>query len=140
MQLGIRGPDVLRIMGRSTPAHGGFTVKRGHVAVLALALALAGCGGSDDDGGKAAGASSPPAPAATSPSPPATSSGKGKAAAPTPPAQSKATKAFNACMRKQGVELPSPNPTRTPALKDLEKIKAALQTCVKSMSASPTPR
>jgi hypothetical protein len=127
-------------MGDPTPGRKGHALKRGHVAVLVLVLALGGCGGSDDGAGKAEGTSSPSAPAASSPAPPGSSSGQGNVATPTPPAQSKATKAFNACMRKQGVELPSPHPTGTPAPKDLEKIKAALQTCVKSMSASPGPR
>ncbi len=117
-------------------------MKRGLVAVLALGLALSGCGGSDDDGGGDAGASAPPTPAAAAPAsaPSGTATGKpGTTAAPVPPGVSQATQAFNDCMHEQGVELPSPNPTSTPAKKDLEKIKAALRTCVKSMSASPPP-
>jgi hypothetical protein len=42
-------------------------------------------------------------------------------------------------MHKQGVELPSPNPTSTPAKQDVEKIKAALRKCVKSVTASASP-
>ena len=122
-------------MGDPTPSHGGSPLKRGHVAVLALTLALAGCGGSDD--GKATSASSPPAPtpAATAPSTP--KPGPGSETTPLPPAQSKAVKAFNDCMHEQGVQMPTPNPTRTPAPDELQKIRTALQTCVKSMSASP---
>ncbi|MEU8343508.1 hypothetical protein SAMN05443665_101288 [Actinomadura meyerae] len=116
-------------------------MKRGLVAVLVLGLALSGCGGSGDGGGDA-GASAPPAPAASAPaSAPsgAASAPAGTTVTPVPPGVSKATQAFNDCMHKQGVELPTPNPTSTPAKKDLEKIKAALRTCVKSMSASPPP-
>ncbi|MES9536072.1 hypothetical protein [Actinomadura sp. NPDC000600] len=114
-------------------------MKRGHVAVLALALALplAGCGGSDE-GGQAAGTSNSPAPTAASPAPSTPEQGTGKEATPLPPAQSKAVKAFNDCMHKQGVEMPTPNPTRSPAPDELQKIKAALQTCVKSMSPPPS--
>ncbi|NKZ06629.1 hypothetical protein [Actinomadura latina] len=111
-------------------------MKRGHVAVLVLVLALSGCGGSDGGGESA---SAPPSPAVSAPAsaPSGTAPGKGNA---TPvPEVSRATERFNDCMHKQGVELPTPNPSSTPAKKDLEKIKAALQTCVKSMSASPPP-
>ncbi|MGP4022226.1 hypothetical protein [Actinomadura sp. 3N407] len=105
-------------------------MKRGHVAALALVLALAGCGGSDDGGGAAE---------TSSPAPPAASSGEGNAVLPSPPPQSEATKAFNDCMRKQGVELPSPNPASTPPKQDIEKRMTALRTCMKALSASPPP-
>ncbi|MFG2090881.1 MULTISPECIES: hypothetical protein [unclassified Spirillospora] len=101
-------------------------MKRGHVAALALMLALAGCGGSGDGGG-----------AAESPGPSSSSSGKGTTVLPTPPGQSKAAKAFNDCMRKQGVELPSPNPTATPAEKEIKKRMTALRACMKALSSSP---
>ncbi len=115
-------------------------MKRGHVAVLALALTLplAGCGGSDDGGGSAADTSQSPAPTAASPAPSTPKPGTGTEATPLPPAQSKAVKAFNDCMREHGVQMPTPNPTRTPAPDELQKIRAALQTCVKSMSPQPS--
>lgn len=114
-------------------------MKRGHVAALALTLplALSGCGGNDD--GKATSASSPPAPTAATTAPSTPKPGKGTETTPLPPAQSKAVKAFNDCMHDQGVQMPTPNPTRTPAPDELKKIRAALQTCVKSMSAPATP-
>ncbi|MEV0661054.1 hypothetical protein ACIBI3_10170 [Actinomadura luteofluorescens] len=114
-------------------------MKRGHIAALALALplALAGCGGNDD--GKTTSASSPPAPTAAATAPSTPQPGQGTETSPLPPAQSKAVKAFNDCMQKQGVQMPTPNPTRTPAPDELQKIRTALQTCVKSMSAPPTP-
>ncbi|MEU9842292.1 hypothetical protein AB0C69_24050 [Actinomadura sp. NPDC048032] len=111
-------------------------MKRGHVAVLALTLALAGCGG-NDDGGTTAGASSSPAPTARTQAPSAP--GTGAETTPLPPAQSKAVKAFNDCMHAQGVQMPTPNPTRSPAPDELKKIRAALQTCVKSLSPPATP-
>lgn len=113
-------------------------MKRGHIAAMALILplALAGCGGDD---GKPASTSSPPAPTAATTAPSTPGPGKATETPPLPPAQSKAVKAFNDCMHKQGVQMPTPNPTRTPAPDELQKIKAALQTCVKSMSAPPTP-
>ncbi|NVI91903.1 hypothetical protein [Actinomadura sp. BRA 177] len=108
--------------------------------MLVLVLALSGCGGSDDGGGQDAGGQAPsPAASAPAPAPSGNASGKGSKASPAPPAVSKAAEQFNDCMRKQGVELPSPNPTSTPAKQDVEKIKAALRTCVKSVSASAAP-
>ncbi|MGI5420019.1 hypothetical protein [Actinomadura luteofluorescens] len=117
-------------------------MNRGHIAALALilplALALAGCGG--EDNGKPTSASSPPTPTAATPPPSTPAPGKAPETPPLPPAQSKAVKAFNDCMRKQGVQMPTPNPTRTPAPDELQKIRTALQTCVKSMSTPPTPQ
>ncbi|MEU8802847.1 hypothetical protein [Spirillospora sp. NPDC048819] len=106
-------------------------MKRGHIAVLALVLALGagGCGGSDDGGGGAA-ETSPPAPSSAS-------SGQGNTVLPSPPPQSEAAKAFSDCMRKQGVELPSPHPTSTPTEQDIKKRMTALRTCMKALSESP---
>lgn len=109
-------------------------MKRGHVGVLVLVLALSGCGGSD---GGDAGASPPPSPAASAPASAPSGTAPGKTAATPVPEVSRATERFNNCMHDQGVELPSPNPSTTPDKQDLEKIKAALRACVKSMSASP---
>lgn len=103
--------------------------------MLVLVLALSGCGGSD---GGDAGASPPPTPAASAPASAPSGASPGRAGTPAPEV-SRATEKFNNCMTRQGVELPSPNPSTTPDKKDLEKIKAALRTCVKSMSASPPP-
>ncbi|GAA1777287.1 hypothetical protein [Actinomadura chokoriensis] len=109
-------------------------MKRGHVGVLVLVLALSGCGGSD---GGDAGASPPPSPAASAPASAPPGTAPGNTAATPVPEVSRATERFNNCMHEQGVELPSPNPSTTPDKQDLEKIKAALRACVKSMSASP---
>lgn len=109
-------------------------MKRGHVGVLVLVLALSGCGGSD---GGDAGASPPPSPAASAPASAPSGTAPGKTSATPVPEVSRATERFNNCMHGQGVELPSPNPSTTPDKQDLEKIKAALRACVKSMSASP---
>ncbi|MGW2310539.1 hypothetical protein [Actinomadura luteofluorescens] len=113
-------------------------MKRGHIAATALILplALAGCGGD----GKPTSASSPRPPTAATTAPSTPKPGKGTETTPLPPAQSKAVKAFNDCMQKQGVRMPTPNPTRTPAPDELQKIRTALQTCVKSMSTPPTPQ
>lgn len=101
-------------------------MKRGHIAVLALVLALgSGCGGSD--GGGAAEKSSP-----------APSSGKENTVLPSPPPQSEATKMFRDCMRKEGVELPSPNPTSTPDKRDTQKLMAAMRKCMTAVTAPPT--
>ncbi|MFA1540087.1 hypothetical protein [Actinomadura monticuli] len=106
--------------------------------MLALTLALGGCGGSDD-GGTDSGGSAPSSPGASAPS--GTSTAKGITGTPTPPAESKVTKKFNDCMTDQGVRLPSPNPSTTPAKKDLEKMKAALKTCMRKLQppASSNP-
>ncbi|MFA1550659.1 hypothetical protein [Actinomadura chokoriensis] len=113
------------------------TVKRGVVAVLASVLVLGGCGGSDGGAGDEGAGTPPPSPGVSAPAP--APSGRAPSPTPVPPQVSKATDRFSDCMHKQGVELPSPNPTVSPARKDLEKIKAALRICVKSMSASPPP-
>ncbi|TDC80086.1 hypothetical protein [Actinomadura sp. 7K507] len=113
-------------------------MKRGHVAALALtlALSLAGCSGSDDgagdgsDGGATAGGPSASA---------APSSGKGNTGSRTPPAQLEATKKFQECLRKQGVEIPSPDPTSSPPERDTKKIMTAMRECMKAVTASPTP-
>ncbi|MFD0688334.1 hypothetical protein [Actinomadura fibrosa] len=113
------------------------------VPVLALMLALSGCGGSDD-GGTAASSTAASTPAAPAPSPdaPSDAAGAGKVATPRPSGgqPSQPAQLFNQCMKRQGVQLPSPNPKRTPSQQELAKLRTALKACVKSLSASPTPR
>ena len=104
--------------------------------VLVPVLALGGCGGSGgsgDDGGDA-GAPSSSAPSSAASSAPASG---GKSPATVAPQVSAAAQQFNDCMHDQGVELPTPNPTSTPPKKDLEKMKAALQTCMRKMQPTP---
>ncbi|GAA1851294.1 hypothetical protein [Actinomadura bangladeshensis] len=112
-------------------------MKRGHVGVLVLVLALSGCGGSGGGSGGGDAGASPPSPAASAPASAPSGTAPGKTAATPVPEVSRATERFNDCMHEQGVELPSPNPSTTPDKQELEKIKAALRACVKSMSASP---
>ena len=120
-------------------------MKRGLVAALALTLALAGCGGSGGDSGDGPGGG-PGAAGTPSAAPSAGGTGtQKKPDAPTPPAQSKAAKAFGDCMRKQGVELPTPSPNANPSPRqsssvsqqEIKKRMTAVHTCMKKMAKSP---
>ncbi|QFG24352.1 hypothetical protein [Actinomadura sp. WMMB 499] len=113
------------------------------VPVLAVALAAGGCGGSDDapDAGAPASAPGTSAPSGAAPDGGgAAPSGNGGAPAGTPsapPAMSKATKAFNDCMAGQGVRIPTPTPGTTPSKEQIDRVRKAMEACVKKFSTDP---
>jgi hypothetical protein len=110
-------------------------MKRGLVAVLALSLTLGGCGGSDGEESTTSSAVT-----SSSGSPRVPGGSAGASGAPTAPGGTEAAKAaekLGDCMRRQGVTLPDPQPAATLSPQERAKVRAALRSCAKSMSAGP---